>query len=110
MHEKKTIVTMKTIATITFLDTGRPMLIFYCFLFAQQAIYLVGGKGRAKFFDCPHAPWLRGWNIVMFYEMKDGEFIECCIRPGCPKLQTNVAYWQVGQKGGGAKQKAYVCV
>ena len=48
---RKIIVTMRKIATITFLDTDCLMLIFYCFHFRQKSLYLVGGHGRAKFFD-----------------------------------------------------------
>ena len=47
---RKIIVTIRKIATNTFLDTGCLTLIVYCFLLEQKSKYLVGGEGRVKFF------------------------------------------------------------
>ena len=44
---RKLIVTLQEIAAITFLDAGCLMSIFYCFLFGQKSVYLVGGQKRA---------------------------------------------------------------
>ena len=63
---RKIIMTLRRIATITFLDTGCLMLIFYWFHFGHKSKYLVGGQGRDKFFDWEHYPpcpltlWLPG--------------------------------------------------
>ena len=54
---RKIIVTMWKIATITFLDTGCLMLIFYCFLFGQKSTYLVGGQNFSTESTAPHAIW-----------------------------------------------------
>ena len=46
---RKVIATMRKVANITILDTGCLMSIFYCFLFGQKSIYLVGGHGGKIF-------------------------------------------------------------
>ena len=65
IYMRKIIVTMWKIATDTFLDTGCLMLILDGFLFGQKSVYLVGGQGRAKFFDWGHYPMPPGFMAAL---------------------------------------------